>query len=77
MEWKQNTLDLLYKPKFLNEIPNYGSQCSVILLALTPPQGPFPATYISNYVCLSENPFQLQYFRYVEKLFYSWNRPDI
>ena len=52
MEWKQNTLDLLYKPKFLNEIPNYGSQCSVILLALTPPHGPFPATYISNYVCL-------------------------
>ena len=49
-EWKQNTLKLLCKPKFLHEIPNYGTQCSVILLALTPPQGPFPATYISNYV---------------------------
>ena len=40
----------LCKQIFLNKIPNYGSQCSVILFALTPPQGPFPATYISNYV---------------------------
>ena len=58
----------LSKPKFLKENPNYGSQCSVILLALTPPQGPLPAIF---QIIISENPFLLQYFRYVEKMFYS------